>query len=135
MTRRLVWLLLLTLTLVATPLAQELTQRPATALPLRPAAMQDANTDPAYKALRSIGTGEILPANNLVLQRDAGIFTLNGVLSFLAPVNGKVTGPVLYSSEKMKRCPCPRFGVLIGEERHFLRRQVKLGKPMWVNGK
>ena len=105
MTRRLVWLLLMALTLAATPLAQELTQRPATALPLRPAAMQDANTDPAYKALRSIGTGEILPAHNLVLQRDAGIFTLNGVLSFLAPVNGKVTGAVFFGQGKFDMVP------------------------------
>ena len=97
--------LLLSIFLATTSAAQQLAQHSSTALPARPAVPQEANIDPAYKALRNIGSGEILPATNLVLKRDAGTFTLNGTLSFLAPVNGKVTGAVFFGHGTFELVP------------------------------
>ena len=75
---------------------QELAQRSGTPRPSIPAEAQEANTHPTYKALRNIGSGETFPVKDLVLKRDAGTFALTGALSFLAPVNGKVTGAVFF---------------------------------------
>ena len=73
---------------------QELERRaPQKAAPLLP---DEPNTDANYKALRKIGPGLIFQLKDLVLKRDAGTFTLNGSMTFLAPVNGKVTGAVFY---------------------------------------
>ncbi len=54
------------------------------------------NSDPVYQQLRNATIGsEAVSVNNLVLKRDAGTFTFkSGTFSFLAPVNGKVTGAV-----------------------------------------
>ena len=75
--------------------AQTLSQRPEQA-PAPAAAPLPANSDPTYQQLRNLGLGgEVATANNLVLKRDAGIFTFrSGSFSFLAPVNGKITGAV-----------------------------------------
>lgn len=58
-------------------------------------------TDPLYTELRGGSTaadafsGEYATVNNLVLKKDAGIFTLqNGTVYFMKPVNGKVTAAV-----------------------------------------
>src|SRR5882762_3850248 len=105
MNLRHVSLLLLT-GLLACPIhAQEFSQRPVAGRPAIPFAPQEANTDPAYKALRNIGTGEMLPAKELILKRDAGKFVLNGVLTFLAPVNGKVTGAVFFGKGTFELIP------------------------------
>ncbi len=47
----------------------------------------------------------MLPAKALVLKRDAGKFVLNGVLTFLAPVNGKVTGDVFFGKGSFELIP------------------------------
>jgi hypothetical protein len=54
------------------------------------------NSDPAYQQLRSLGLGsEAVGVSNLTLHRDAGTFHLrSGVICFVAPVAGKVTGAV-----------------------------------------
>jgi len=49
--------------------------------PTLPALTQAANSDPAYRSLRSPGLGEVVPLRELVLQRDAGTFTLTGALT------------------------------------------------------
>jgi hypothetical protein len=85
--------------------AQEFSQRYLAGRAAIPFAPQEGNTDPAYKALRNIGTGDMLPAKELVLQRDLGKFVLNGVLTFLAPVNGKVTGAVFFGRGSFELIP------------------------------
>src|SRR4051812_6875062 len=75
--------------------AQQLETRPPPGIPNRAVSGQP-NTDPTYKALRKVGPGEVYQLKDIVLKRDAGTFTLNGSLTFLAPVNGKVTGAVFY---------------------------------------
>ena len=84
------------LALLSVASSQNFAKRVGDSRPAIPAEMQQANTDPAYKALRSIGSGEEVPVKELVLKRDAGTFVLTGVLTFLAPVNGKVTGAVFF---------------------------------------
>jgi len=85
--------------------AQELSQRPGGARPTIPAEIQQANTDPTYKALRNIGSGDEIPVKDLTLKRDAGTFVLTGVLTFLAPVNGKVTGAVFFGHGTFELIP------------------------------
>lgn len=60
-----------------------------------------ANTDAGYQRLRTASTppdsfgGDFATVNNLVLKRDAGIFTLrSGEIYFLAPVDGRTVGAV-----------------------------------------
>ncbi len=79
--------------------AQTLETRPASATaaavaPHGPAHAPNANA--AYQQLRNISLGdESVAVHELVLKRDAGIFTLHsGSISFLPPVNGKITGAV-----------------------------------------
>jgi hypothetical protein len=83
---------------------QELEKRAPqrTAPPLVP---DEPNTDPSYKALMKIGPGDIFHLKDVVLKRDAGTFTLNGALTFLAPVNGKVTGAVFYGKGTFSLVP------------------------------
>jgi hypothetical protein len=85
--------------------AQELAQRANASRSSIPAEMQLANTDPTYKALRNIGSGDEIPVKELVLKRDAGTFVLTGVLTFLAPVNGKVTGAVFFGHGNFELIP------------------------------
>ncbi len=84
--------------------AQDLGQRPA---PAAPAAAQLPNADPTYQQLRNVGlSGEVAAASNLVLKRDAGTFTFrSGTFSFLAPVNGKVTGAVFVGEGSFSLTP------------------------------
>src|SRR5512143_3693476 len=55
-----------------------------------------ANSNPAYQQLRKITlSGEAMSVANLVLKRDAGVFTFKtGTFYFTAAVEGKVTGAV-----------------------------------------
>jgi hypothetical protein len=64
--------------------------------PAVPGALRAPNTDKDYVQLRNVGTsGEVIEVNNLVLKRDAGVFTFkSGRFFFLAPVEGKITGAV-----------------------------------------
>jgi len=51
-----------------------------------------ANSDPNYQALRTGKLSKVYRVSNLVLNRDAGMFTFrSGSFSFLAPVLGHVT--------------------------------------------
>ena len=54
------------------------------------------NSDPTYQSLRNLTLGgEAVSVSNLELKRDAGTFHLHsGVVCFVAPVAGKVTGAV-----------------------------------------
>jgi hypothetical protein len=54
------------------------------------------NSDPSYVALRNLTLGsEAFTVSDLELKRDAGKFHLNsGVVCFVPPVNGRVTGAV-----------------------------------------
>jgi hypothetical protein len=54
------------------------------------------NSDPTYQALRNLTLGgEAVSVNSVQFKRDAGTFHLHsGVVCFVAPVNGKVTGAV-----------------------------------------
>lgn len=54
------------------------------------------NSDKDYLQLRDVVTSdEVIEVNNLVLKRDAGVFTFkSGRFFFLAPVEGKITGAV-----------------------------------------
>ncbi len=54
------------------------------------------NSDPTYRQLRDLALGtESVTVNSLELKRDAATFHLHsGIVCFVAPVNGKVTGAV-----------------------------------------
>jgi Peptidase family M1 domain len=54
------------------------------------------NSDPVYQQLRNLGlSGDAVSVSDLTLKRDAATFHLrSGILCFVAPVNGKVTGAV-----------------------------------------
>ena len=67
---------------------------------IRPARAQNTapgpNSDPTYQSLRNLTlASESISVNNLELKRDAGTFHLHsGVVCFVAPVAGRVTGAV-----------------------------------------
>lgn len=85
--------------------AQDFFQQARDGRPAIPAVAQEANTDLTYKALRNIGAGESVPVKGFELKRDAGIFTLTGVLTFLAPVNGRVTGAAFFGHGTFEMVP------------------------------
>ncbi len=85
--------------------AQDFFQKPKEGRPAIPIAVQTANTNPTYKALRTIGMGEIVPVKGFVLKRDAATFTLDGVVAFLAPVNGRVTGAAFFGRGTLDLLP------------------------------
>jgi hypothetical protein len=59
-------------------------------------AQQQPNTNATYRQLRNLlPAGATIPADNLVLKRDAGTFTFTrGQFAFFGEVNGKITGAV-----------------------------------------
>ena len=63
-----------------------------------------ANNDPAYAALRTAGlAGSQAFAENVVLKRDISTITLRkGTLSFLTPVEGRVTGAVFVGEGEIR---------------------------------
>jgi peptidase M1-like protein len=95
----------LVIAFVCTVQAQDLSPRPPESRPAIPPIIQEPNTDTTYKALRSIGTGEVLTVKNVVLKRDAATFTLTGAITFLAPVRGKVTGAVFFGTGTLELIP------------------------------
>jgi len=66
-----------------------------------------ANSDAAYQALRNITLGpESVTVADVKLKRDAGTFALHsGVVCFLAPANGKVTGAVFIGDGNFTLAP------------------------------
>jgi hypothetical protein len=66
-----------------------------------------ANSDATYQALRKIGVGnDAIIAENIVLKREFGTFTFrSGVITFAAPVNGKVTGAVFTGEGSLVLAP------------------------------
>jgi hypothetical protein len=85
--------------------SQELSPRPVSEHPTIPSIIQEANTDATYKALRSIGSGEVFSVKDVVLRRDAGTFTLTGTVTFLGSVAGKVTGAVFFGRGTLEVIP------------------------------
>src|SRR5215467_6830890 len=65
------------------------------------------NSDATYQALRNIALGsEVFNVSDLKLKRDAGVFLFHtGVICFLPPVNGKVTGAVFSGDGKLLLVP------------------------------
>ena len=68
--------------------------------------------DPIYKQLRSMSasadafSGDFATVNNLVLKKDAGVFTLkSGAVYFLKPVGGRTTGAVFIGSGEFSLVP------------------------------
>src|SRR5215831_12832384 len=58
-------------------------------------AMAYANSEPVYRELRSGGLGETFQLNSFTLKYDVGTFQFEkGTLTWLAPVEGVVTGAV-----------------------------------------
>jgi len=71
-----------------------------------------ANTDPVYQQLRQIGkteaefTGPFATVNNLILKRDANVFTLrSGEIYFATPIEGRVTAAVFIGDGEMTLAP------------------------------
>lgn len=71
-----------------------------------------ANEDPVYRQLRDLAdspqvfAGEYATVNNLVLKRDAAVFTLrSGEIYFLPPVEGRVTGGVFIGDGEFTLTP------------------------------
>src|SRR5712691_4278620 len=71
-----------------------------------------ANSDPAYQQLRQIGkgpqdfAGPFAAVTNLVITRDAAVFTLrSGELYFAAPVEGRTTAAVFIGDGEMTLVP------------------------------
>ena len=69
-------------------------------------------TDPVYTELRGTSSapdafsGDYATVNNLVLKKDAGVFTLqNGSVYFIKPTNGKVTGAVFIGNGTFSLSP------------------------------
>lgn len=99
--------------------SQELKDRPP-AIPV--AAPKAVNSHAVYQQLRNVGIGsEAVSVSNFVMKRDVGAFTFNGTFSFLAPVNGKVTGAVFSGQGSLKIEP------VAGIERATLRLLAKNG--------
>ncbi len=54
-----------------------------------------ANSDPVYRQLREVGLGQTFRFDNFTLNADAATFQFQkGTLTFLAPVDGVVTGAI-----------------------------------------
>jgi len=71
-----------------------------------------ANTDPVYQQLRQIGktesefSGPFATVNNLILKRDANVFTLrSGEIYFAPPIEGRVTAAVFIGDGEMTLVP------------------------------
>jgi hypothetical protein len=86
-------------------------------------AQQQPNTNAAYRLLRnSLPAGGTIPADNLVLKRDAGTFTFTrGQFAFFGEVNGKITGAVFVGAGHFHLAPPTEI------ERHSL--QILTKKP------
>lgn len=85
-----------------------------------PSTEPGANTHPVYQVLRGLGVGpDARQVNNLVLEKDAAVFTLTGTLHMLPPVQGKVTGAVFLGQGTMVYRPP------IAVERGMLRAFTK----------
>jgi hypothetical protein len=76
---------------------------PRAAQPAKPFAL--ANNHPAYKELRNAGIGGGFAVSNLVLTRDAAVFTLTGTLHLVAPVQGRTTGAVFIGQGTLAYTP------------------------------
>src|SRR5579859_2036239 len=71
-----------------------------------------ANSDPAYRQLRGIGFGDTYVCENYKFNMDVGSFELKtGTLTFLAPVNGIVTGAVFVGEGHFSLKPILRVDI------------------------
>jgi hypothetical protein len=70
---------------------------------------QYANTDSVYRNLRNVGLGASFQVEGFTLKCDAATLHLNsGTLTFLAPVNGMVTGAIFIGSGHLNLKPVTR---------------------------
>lgn len=70
---------------------------------------QYVNTDPVYRTLRNVGLGASFHVEGFTLKCDTATFQLNqGTLTFLAPVNGMVTGAIFIGSGHFHLKPITR---------------------------
>lgn len=77
-----------------------------------------ANSDAVYRQLRGIGLGSTFRCENVSLPVDAGTFQLkSGTITFLAPVNGYVTGAVFIGQGHFVLKPVGRL-----DTREMIRR-------------
>jgi Peptidase family M1 domain len=98
----------LSICLAAVAVAQTL-QPPQSAPPSQPAGAPgtQANSDPAYVALRNIHVGsETIHVKDFTLKRDAGTFVFkSGTFRLLEPVAGKITGAVFTGEASFSLMP------------------------------
>jgi len=80
--------------------------------------MEFANSDPFYRQLRDIGSGQTYRFDNVTVQVDAGTFKFDkGTLTVLNPVNGIVTGMIFIGDGHFHLKPVTAL-----DEREILRR-------------
>jgi len=80
--------------------------------------MEFANSDPFYRQLRDIGSGQTYRFDNVTVQVDAGTFKFDkGTLKVLNPVNGIVTGMIFIGDGHFHLKPVTAL-----DEREILRR-------------
>ena len=71
---------------------------------------QYANSDPLYRKLRDVGMGNAFRVENFIFKCDTATFELKqGTLTFLAPVNGFVTGAVFVGTGHFTLKPVTRL--------------------------
>lgn len=89
--------------------AQDLSKRPPSAGVTPPSAAEATfapNSNAVYQKLRNTGlSGEAVALNSYTFKRDAATFTLTGTVSFLQPVEGRVTGAVFTGQGTMTLVP------------------------------
>ena len=79
-----------------------------------------ANTDSVYQNLRKVGLGASFKVDALTVKCDAATFQLNqGTITFLAPVNGVVTGAIFIGSGHFNLKP------ITGIARAEIKRRLK----------
>jgi hypothetical protein len=84
---------------------------------------QYANSDPVYRSLRTMSPGDSFAMEGFTLKNDVATFELrHGTLTFLAPVNGRVTGAIFQGDGHFQLKP------ITGLERASIQRYIKQGQ-------
>jgi hypothetical protein len=81
---------------------------------------QYANSDPVYRSLRAMALGDSYAIEGFTLKRDVASFEFrHGTLTFLAPVNGRVTGAIFQGDGHFQLKPITEF------DRAMIQRYIK----------